>query len=388
MVTTCSSARPLLAAHARQSRRCVAQSNSAAPERRRKLVGLGSACVDLLAAVAQYPAPDSKVRSESFTSAFGGNTANTLVTAARLGRSPVALWTKLADDAYGAAICADLEREGVSAESVVRAAEGASPFTYILVDLAAKTRTCIHTPGPATVAADLTEVAVRTLLKDAACVAFDGRLSEPALVLAREAMRQGIPCLVEAERPRAGLDELLQLATFVSTSTHFPTDWTGHTELADALIATLERLPRAQLLVTTLGAQGSVALQRCSPDKQRLDAAQLGSALAHLHDSAAQNTPPNPALHALPTPRDPFCSPDMCGVRVLYQPASAAHPDDIVDTTGAGDAFIGALAYALIEQMPLERALKLASWVAATKCRAIGPRAGLPRREEVPPELL
>jgi sugar/nucleoside kinase (ribokinase family) len=43
---------------------------------------------------------------------------------------------------------------------------------------------------------------------------------------------------------------------------------------------------------------------------------------------------------------------------------------------------------AAVAGMRAENALRLAAWVAAAKCRQLGPRPGLPRREEVPPQLL
>ncbi|WMV43578.1 hypothetical protein MTR67_036963 [Solanum verrucosum] len=46
---------------------------------------------------------------------------------------------------------------------------------------------------------------------------------------------------------------------------------------------------------------------------------------------------------------------------------------------GAGDAFIGAVLYALCANMPPERMLPFASQVAAIGCRALGARAGLPQ---------
>ena len=38
----------------------------------------------------------------------------------------------------------------------------------------------------------------------------------------QEARQQGIPVLVEGERPREYLEQLLPLADYVVTSTHFP----------------------------------------------------------------------------------------------------------------------------------------------------------------------
>ncbi|KAI0565129.1 Carbohydrate kinase PfkB [Gracilaria domingensis] len=62
--------------------------------------------------------------------------------------------------------------------------------------------------------------------------------------------------------------------------------------------------------------------------------------------------------------------------------------DNIVDTTGAGDAFIGGVAYGIVTGMELERMLSLASYVAAAKLAALGARTALPRRENVPDTLI
>ena len=365
----------------------------------RRLVGLGSACVDLLAAVDAYPQPDAKIRTRSLTVTGGGNTANQLTAAARLGPwLRPRLWSKLGDDAYGKDICAGLAAEDVDCSEVVVEAGSASPFTYILVDLAKHTRTCIHTPGPATRREELLGSAVDRLLEDAALCCFDGRLADAALVLADAAVQRGIPCLVEAEKPREGLDALLKQATTVCTSAAFPMSWTAQAELPAALLAMWERLPRAQVIVTTLGSEGSVALQRCPPPggdtsgDQIVDAAALGNALSDLK-AATAGAPPAPAAGSPPVPRTCVSGPisriwPSSWGRVLFTPAAVVHPSDVVDTTGAGDAFIGSLAFGLIEGLQLERTLALASWVAAHKCRLPGPRPGLPRREQVPPQLL
>lgn len=51
---------------------------------------------------------------------------------------------------------------------------------------------------------------------------FDGRLTEAALVLAKAANEAGVPVLVEAERPREHLEQLLEHADYVVTSRTFP----------------------------------------------------------------------------------------------------------------------------------------------------------------------
>ncbi|HAI3540318.1 TPA: sulfofructose kinase, partial [Escherichia coli] len=58
-----------------------------------------------------------------------------------------------------------------------------------------------------------------------------------------------------------------------------------------------------------------------------------------------------------------------------HQPAFKV---DVVDTTGAGDVFHGALAVALATDGDLAESVRFASGVAALKCTRPGGRAGIP----------
>ena len=63
--------------------------------------------------------------------------------------------------------------------------------------------------------------------------------------------------------------------------------------------------------------------------------------------------------------------------------AFPAYPVDVVDTTGAGDAYHGAFLYALLQGWHLPRMARFASAVGSMNCRAMGGRNALPTRDEV-----
>ena len=63
----------------------------------------------------------------------GGNCANALTAAARLGLAP-ALVTKIGGDSLGEGIVEELQRDGVDTSLVLRGSGQPSPFTYIIVD--------------------------------------------------------------------------------------------------------------------------------------------------------------------------------------------------------------------------------------------------------------
>lgn len=66
--------------------------------------------------------------------------------------------------------------------------------------------------------------------------------------------------------------------------------------------------------------------------------------------------------------------------RLIYQQAPKV---SVVDTTAAGDCFVGALAVALTEEKEPEEALRFAVYASALKVTKFGAQSGLPTREEV-----
>lgn len=337
--------------------------------------------VDLLAAVASYPKPDDKIRTTNFQVQGGGNVGNAMTCAARLGLSPRVI-SKVADDAQGRGIMKELEDDGVDTSFLVVSPEGNSPFTYIIVDNEKKTRTCIHTPGyPPMVPQELSHSKLESALNGARLVYFDVRLHETAVVVAKEATRKRIPILVDAERKREGLDELLSFATYVVCSAKFPQVWTEASSVPTALLAMLLRLPNVKFVIVTLGEDGCVMLERSlneSPDAEEMDVEEALESLKH--KMAYDSTTPSCVSSAVMNLRaDGFGA--LCG-RLHVGTAEKIPPSELVDTTGAGDAFIGAVVHALCTNMLTERMLPFAAQVAACKCRALGARSGLPRRSD------
>ncbi|KAL2323382.1 hypothetical protein Fmac_027761 [Flemingia macrophylla] len=186
------------------------------------IVGFGGVGVDFLAAVPSFPKPDAKIRTTEFKIQGGGNTGNAMTCAVRLGLKPRII-SKVSNDAAGKALLEELHAEGVDTSFFVVSQEGTSPFSYIIVDSQTKTRTCIFTAGyPPMVPDDLPQANLLSALDGARVVYFDARMPDSALVIAQEAFRQNISILIDAERPREGLNDLLKLADYVVCSEKFP----------------------------------------------------------------------------------------------------------------------------------------------------------------------
>ncbi|XP_047963540.1 ribokinase-like isoform X3 [Salvia hispanica] len=350
-----------------------------------RIVGCGSVTLDFLAAVATYPKPDDKTRSTSSKVQGGGNAGNALTCASRLGLQP-RLISKVADDSQGKGILEELEADGVDSSFIVVSEGGNSPFTYIIVDDETKTRTCIHTPGyPPMIPDDLTESKLLAAVDGARLVYFDGRLHDTALVIGEQATRRGIPILIDAERRREGLDDLLSLSSYAICSAKFPQSWTGAPSVTSALVSMLIKLPNLKFVVVTLGEDGCIMLERSNEKglTEPVDVDELLVALKYKNDT--KTTLPTCVassevkLHAKGI--------GTVGGRLLLGTAENIPPSELVDTTGAGDSFIGAILYgfnsiALCTNMPPEKMLPFASQVAGINCRALGARTGLPRRSD------
>ncbi|XP_030455007.2 uncharacterized protein LOC115676268 [Syzygium oleosum] len=343
---------------------------------RRVVLGCGSVSVDFLAAVASYPKPDDKIRSTSLKVQGGGNAGNALTCAARLGLNP-RLISKVADDAQGKGILEELEADGVDTSFLVVSKEGNSPFTYVIVDEQTKTRTCIHTPGyPPMAPHDLSQTNLLSAIDGARIVYFDGRLYETALVVAQEAVRRKIPILIDAERPREGLDDLLKLADYAVCSAKFPQAWTDAPSVASALVSLMLRLPNLRFVIVTLGGEGCIMLERSTEGNslEEVDVDNLLEILKQRKDDVA-------TIPTYVTSSVSQLKAEGIGIvhgRLLLGTAEKIPPQELIDTTGAGDAFIGATLYAICADMSPEKLLPFAAQVAAANCRALGARTSLP----------
>ncbi|XP_028121987.1 ribokinase-like isoform X3 [Camellia sinensis] len=340
-------------------------------------LGCGSVTEDFLAAVAAFPNPDDKIRSTSFQIQGGGNTGNALTCAARLGLKP-RLISKVADDARGRGILEELEADGIDTSFLVVSKEGNSPFTYVIVDKQTKTRTCIHTPGfPPMIPDDLSKSSLLSALDGVRLIYLDGRLHETALVVAREANCRSIPILIDAERKREGLDDLLKFSDYVVCSAKFPQAWTEAPSVPSALVAMLLRLPNVKFVIVTLGEDGCIMLQRSVTEGDQSEEMDIDSLLESLKQRNDSNTVIPTCVSSVVTKLRAHGMGTVSG-RLFVGTAEKIPSSELVDTTGAGDAFIGAVLYAICASMQPEKMLLFAAQVAAAGCRALGARAGLP----------
>jgi sugar/nucleoside kinase (ribokinase family) len=290
-------------------------------------VGLGLNSIDLLTVVAEHPSPNSKQRLQRFARLPGGQAATAMVTCARLGWRASYIG-RFGDDDLGELARESLVREGVDISATETVPGATNQFAVILVDARSGDRTIMWDRHPALSmgAADVPAPAVtsgRVLLVDC----HETEASTRAARLAREA---GVPTVIDVERVRPGITDLLEQIDIIVAAADFPTALTGLP--TGQALASMAREFKAALVGVTLGREGSLAL---------------------------------------------------CEGREIRTPAFNV---SVVDTTGAGDVFRGGLiaAWLLHEATAeVEELLTYANAVAALKCRMLGARQGIPGPDEV-----
>ena len=298
------------------------------------IVGLGENSLDFLAVIAEPPAANSKQRLQRFARMPGGQVATAMAACARLGWRTRYIGS-FGDDDLGADARGSLVDSGVDVSAARTIVGATNRFAVVLVDARSGERAVLWDRHPALTlaAADVPQAAVtsgRLLLVDC----HDTAAATQAAKYARAA---GIPTIVDVEKVRPGIAELLQHIDAIIAAEGFPTSLTGHEDPVRAL-ETMGREFGAAVVTVTLGAQGALT---------------------------------------------------WSGGREIR---SAAFPIDCVDSTGAGDVFRAGFAAACLRLAEtdgeLEDALAYANAAAALSCRALGACGALPTAAEVDRLLL
>ena len=254
---------------------------------------VGSLNIDLVAYAKRMPNAGETVIGERFQMGFGGKGANQAVMAARLG-GRVSMVGALGDDVYAGMTHENLERQRVDATHVARV-EGSSGVAPIWVEPDGTNRIIVVPGANDRVDLDSAASAVRSL--DGVEVVI-GQLEIPQRVTAaafRAAHQRGIRTILNPAPAAALTPELLEASDYLIPNEHELGMVAGveSIDLADdAMLLDTAKSLGVRLLVT-LGARGA----------------------AIEVDGVVRRIP--------------------------------AEPVEAIDTTGAGDAFVGAFAYGL-----------------------------------------
>jgi ribokinase len=296
-----------------------------------KVTVVGSYNTDLVVRSPRMPEKGETILGGPFFSGPGGKGANQAVAAARLG-AEVTMVLKLGNDQFGDLAVKNLQEEKISLDYVFRTDESHTGVAFIIVDDTGENLIVVASGTNSLLTPADIDQAHRALV-DADIVLF--QLESPietvqyAVKLAYEA---GVTILLNPAPGRvldSGILSMIDILTPNQTEAEIITGLSISTPEQEKAAADVLLTHGVKAAVLTLGAEGALLATRK-------------------------------------------------GKRVI--PGYEVH---VVDTTGAGDAFNGALAVAVAEGRSLEDAVTFANATAALQVTRVGTAPAMPTRNEV-----
>jgi ribokinase len=300
----------------------------------RPIVVVGSLNMDLVMRTERVPAGGETLAGHDFNTLPGGKGANQALACARLG-GKVAMIGRVGDDGFGRTLCAGLAQDGVDVAAVLETPAVTTGVAVILVEDSGQNRILL-------------------------AAGANGRLTAEDIDRAADLIRGAALLIVQLEVPLAAVRRAVALAGAAGVPVLL--------NPAPAAALPADLLAQVDLLVPN---ETEAALLTGRPAGGR-DAARAAARI--LHGQVA----PGSGRVVLTLGQD--------GVLVLDEKGERHHPAarvTAVDTTAAGDTFIGGLAVGLLEGLELDAAIALGQRAAALCVTRPGAQPSIPRRSEL-----
>jgi ribokinase len=287
---------------------------------------VGSLNMDLVVRAARHPLPGETILGGDFITCPGGKGANQAVAAARLG-GRVKMVGRVGVDAFGDLMLRTLTQDGVDISDVARDQEAPTGVALITVDATGQNTIVVASGANARVTPEDVVAAERVFVGASVLVL---QLECPLAVATRAielALRHGVQVVLNpAPAQPLDADLLAHIDYLIPNQTELAL-LTG-LDATDPAVSRLQELG-VRRIILTLGKDGALVVE----SKSRI----------HL----------------------------------------PAHPVTVVDTTAAGDAFIGAFAVALAEGRSTREAAKWGNAAGALSVTRVGAQPSLPTRAEL-----
>jgi len=298
-------------------------------------VVVGSSNTDLIAYMDRMPRPGETLHGTDFKQGFGGKGANQCVMSAKLG-AQTAMVSRVGSDVFGKETIENYQRQGVDVQFVSVSETASTGVAPIMVDSKGQ-NSIIIVPGANN---ELTPAMVddaRALIQSAKVLLVQNEIPlESSLAALRIAREAGVTSIFNIapgiERPSTDCIVLPSIVCLNETETTLATGMEVNT-LEEAKQASQHLLDTgAEGVLLTLGSQGCLYMTK-----------------------------------------------DTC----VQEPAMTV---EAIDTSGAGDCFIGTLACSMAQEPAADMAthLKRATRVAALSVQAHGTQTSYPRRADLP----
>lgn len=289
------------------------------------IVVVGSTMIDMIAYTDRAPGAGETVIGQRFVTGFGGKGANQAATAKRFGAT-VHMVNTVGTDSFGTETIANFQSLGIDTTHISRA-DGASGVAPIWVEPDGTNRIIVIPGANNAMTAEQTANAINSI-DNIAVVIGQLEIPQPATTAAFKAAKQRGAITILNPAPFAPVDQaLLEVTDWLVPNEH---EFAGlHPTNAAPDAHTIQELNTTARLLVTLGEHGAIFQTR-------------DGGITHI---------PAPTVNA-------------------------------IDTTGAGDCFVGAFAYALANNATDEQAVQLGINAASLSVTRSGTQTSLPTPEE------
>ncbi|MGL5335086.1 MAG: ribokinase [Enterovibrio sp.] len=296
-----------------------------------KLVVLGSVNADHVLQVPSFPRPGETLHGCNYQVIAGGKGANQAVAAARM-QADVGFIACVGDDPFGINICESFKLDGINTAGVKIEPNCPTGIAMIQVAASGENSICISAEANAKLTATAIESDLNAI-KEAQYLLMQLETPLDGILKAAQAAKSANTSVILNPAPARALpDELLKCVDFITpneTEAQVLTGITVHDDKSAQQAADALHNKGIKTVLITLGSKGV------------------------------------------------WLSQNGRGQRIAGFVVKAC------DTTAAGDTFNGALVTGLLEEMPLESAIKFAHAAAAISVTRFGAQTSIPTRAEV-----
>ncbi|MFB3162455.1 ribokinase [Neobacillus sp. 179-J 1A1 HS] len=288
----------------------------------RKVTVIGSINMDLVTSTTRIPKVGETVLGNSFHSIPGGKGANQAVAAARLG-ADVTMIAAVGNDSFGKTLVEHLTNEGINTENIIKVKDTSTGIASIIVSEA--DNSIIVVPGANNhVTPEVIEKHENKII-NSDIILLQLEIPVESVIKAVElAKKHGVRTILNPAPIQKLPKELLEMVDYLTPNEH------EQALLFDSIGGTEEELAKyKEKCIVTKGSKGVMIYK--NGEKIEIPSFQV----------------------------------------------------EVVDTTGAGDSFNGALAVALCDGLEIEEACRFANVVGAISVTKLGAQTGMPTKKEI-----
>ena len=302
-----------------------------------QIVVVGACMIDLISYVPRFPQMGETLHGTEFRMGYGGKGANQAIMAAKLG-SKVVMVSKVGDESFGAGTLENFKKNGVSTNFVYKSKEEFSGVAPIFVTPKGENSIVIVSGSNNKLTAMEIEKASNEIKQSSYLICQLEIEVELSLIALRLAKKLGVSTILNPAPARSSLPEEIYKLTDIFCPNESEAEL-----LTGKKINSMTDIEEMAKQFVTAGAKSVIIT--------------LGENGCYVMSNGV-------------------------GKHI------SANKVSVVDSTGAGDAFVGALAHFLDLGIDIFESAKRASAVATISVQGKGTQSSFPERDQLPSELL